>query len=68
MFDTKQQHLVQLIKPENSSVEQDMLAVALLLQSVYNQLDTEEEKDKYIRGIQNVLNSKVFKNHHDFGA
>lgn len=46
--------LVQYTKPEHSTAEQDLFAIALLIKCVLNSLDTIDEKKFFINGIKKV--------------
>lgn len=44
--------IIQYTKPKDSTVEQDMLAIALLMKCVVDSLDTFEQKQLFIEGIK----------------
>ena len=46
------ENIIQYTKPEDSTVEQDMLAIALLMKCVVDSLDTFEQKQLFIEGIK----------------
>lgn len=53
---------IELIKPEITSVSEDLLAIGLFMKCNYDNLDTDEEKKEYLHGIQKLANSNYFEN------
>lgn len=52
---------VELIKPESTSVIEDLLALGFFMKCSYDNLDTDEEREAYLRGLKKITNPELFK-------
>lgn len=55
---------VELIKPESTSVIEDLLALGFFMKCSYDNLDTDEEREEYLRGLKKITNPELFKKSH----
>lgn len=53
---------VQLNKPVNSSMEEDLMAVSLLIKCTVDSIDDIEEQKRFIHGIEELCKSKKIQN------
>jgi hypothetical protein len=58
-IDITQERVIEYTKPEDSTAEQDLFAIALLMKCVVDSLDTYEQKQMFISGIKKFCSSEV---------
>lgn len=53
---------VQLNKPIDSSMEEDLIAISLLIKCTVDSIDSDEEQKRFIQGIEQLCKSRNIQN------
>lgn len=51
---------VELVKPENSSVMEDLLALGFFAKCMYESIEDEQDRKQYIKGVQALSDPILF--------